>query len=576
MQTQSSGMVHAPIAASGHSRALALRALVTDFDALIRSVRSGGAVDAMATKIAPAWRELTDDEVLVMPTALRNGDVDLLRAQDVEGRWILPLFMAGARAMHSQPTLVAEDVIRLAEKLSTLQPDAASLEEFRDWLWTSGAEGFELELAPSFVEVMEVVSDEKQTAATTLMAVRGHGILSLDNAPPLTIANDDLDAAAVRPEFGVPLEILKRGHDNASFATDEAQRRDLAVAADRSTTWLDAEMSAVLAHPSLAAAVPPQRLARRISTLAARGLDAPLLRRLAHLSAQSDDVGRSVLKACEALGLDDVLSVAAVDTGPELSPALRAFIAVAPASLIEGALRGILRHATEHPETFDILVEIVEGVDAAPFLDHIEIDRLSIRQSQTLATAVLETDTGSSRLPALLARLPERSTAALLESVPPTLLGTLQPTVTSLLTSADDDVRESIALTLLRHADRRSLKMLRSAFENTPGGGWRRPTIIRLFESLRAARLERTFAVALARSRKTPADVRLAILDALAPDRDLLRAATRFRLAEVADPASVRSCLRTLRRAAMSQTRNAPGRSETAAPKAPQGRAGPQ
>lgn len=520
------------------SGAPALRRLLIDLDALIRDVggesaasEDGAAKQRTARRIAARWRDHADATVAILPTELEVDGEPVLEASDeAGGTWILPLFMSGARALRAHESLEPHEVIRLATALGDLRPDHLAIESFCAWLWSEGAEGFQIDLVPSVIEDME-----SACAWSTPRAVATVEATSDNDGHALT-----RDRAA--------LAALTRGHQRARFTLSLADREALAVAADQPSAWLDAETRALIAHPTLTGNASIARLARRITVLAAGGIDAALLRRLAFLSAQSNESGRAVLKACEAAGLADMLATCRIEMSPDLEPTMRAFIAVAPARLIASAMRGLVREATEQPASLDALIGIVEGVGAASFLDHIDLDSLSNEHGQTLATAVLETETGWSRLPILLSRLPEASTAALIQGVPATLLGPLRPTLESLLASADDAIRDRVADTLIRAADRTSLMILGAAIGRTPGRGWRPATLTRLLEAMSAADLDRTFAVDLARSRSAALALRMAVLGAAEDSATLRAAVSRFRFSELVDPRPLRRRLRALRR----------------------------
>ncbi|RMH18171.1 MAG: hypothetical protein D6696_13655 [Acidobacteria bacterium] len=539
----------------GDGRASGSEAIRTDtvlagsLDALVRAVRAQSpGLSAIARRVASLWREHAGVEVTIEPAALLVGGRVALAANDQEGRWILPTFMSGLRALRAEPRINDDDVLRLADELGRLEPTVESLTAFQDWLWADGAEGFVVDLQPSFVEVMEAVTamDQGPSSTTGILAVRGDGAYALDGEA-LAMPAADLDAAAARPELGLPLDFYARGVAERRFAIDDEECARLQAACDDAAAWIGAETLAVLRRPALAQGMPPARLARRIIALASEGVSPQLLSELSQVSQRDDPYATQLFTALEAQRLDEVLGHHLMLDNPETLIAARDFLTSTTPVLARGVLPALIRKAQEQPAALAVLGEVLSVPQAEELLEEIGLAELGADAHVTVARAMTRGGTGTGELSTMLTLIPPRSAAAILADMPRTLLAHMRPIIDMLLASSDQTARESMATTLLELADRPAFELLGSKLLESRGAGWRRGLVRRILRRLVASG-HGHLNLALARDPKAPAEVRIMALDSLSSHPALLPRAVRWRLAELVDPPEVRLRLRELRR----------------------------
>jgi len=108
--------------------------LGTSLDGLVRAFRSGNTVitPKIAERLFDLWNEVPKVMLVLDATTLSINEQVILKAEDNEGRWLLPAFMAGLRILRRQADCSLDDFLRLGEELAALTSNLSSITLFQD------------------------------------------------------------------------------------------------------------------------------------------------------------------------------------------------------------------------------------------------------------------------------------------------------------------------------------------------------------------------------------------------------------------------------------------------------------
>ncbi len=525
------------------------RAIASSFDGLVRSSRAQSAASSqIARRVLDTWMGSPGAGLEIDVRALRVDGEEGLVASENDGRWLLPAFMAGLRVIKPKGDVGAWDVLRLAEELGLLQPNANDLAVFRDWLWSDGAEGFDVELQISFMEVMESAESKVCWEDWSLAAVRSlSGATTGRNS--VRIGSKEIDIASLRKPFQMSLMTLQSEAKDGRHTLTGQQIQDLRVGCDLGSSWADVEMDAVLHYPELRNTIPPDRLARRIVSLLSSGCDIRLLQFLTSLAATDDPYSKAVLTNLESQPLGEILARNVVLDGPGTS-ALAQCLLRAPRHLSCGLMHGILERCASDAELLAPLVRIASqgGVDKMVMV--LDPERLNLPQAKVLSrlfsSAGVKGGSGIGLKLAGACRVGVK--CALLAGLPSRDLVENSEMVLKLLLEASPEEGGLLLGALAEARDPSSLVLLGQALMQSHGKGWSARSMRVVCEALVATPSGCDALVRLVRSTSTDTEARLACLRALERRPELLLRVSRWTLREALfDPPAVKERLREVR-----------------------------
>ena len=272
-------------------------------DGLVRTARlRDPSAFAHSRALLAHWSSLPDRAIELQPTKLLITQRESLQAGAEHGRFVLPAFMAGLRKVELRADATSDSVLRLAQELGALKPELAAIAAFRDWLWCDGADGFNVSVNLSFVELADhLVSDAEEHTA---LAVRSAAAVAEWNRIA-QLAATELDAAAVREEFRVPIDVFSNRVADPQWKLAAVDIETMRELCDDPAQWSEDEIATVLEYPQLRQALPPQRLAQRIRALieGSAQLDGRLLAFLATLGGSKDEYATRLLALLEGVEL---------------------------------------------------------------------------------------------------------------------------------------------------------------------------------------------------------------------------------------------------------------------------------
>ncbi|MBM4371168.1 MAG: hypothetical protein FJ098_05915 [Deltaproteobacteria bacterium] len=524
------------------------KTLAASLDAVVRSVRtSSQALPSLLDRTLGYWRDAGLLDLEILPTGMRFDGQDVFTATEEEGRWLLPAFMAGLRALRPWPSATPEQMRILCTELSDLGGGVEALERFRDWLWADGAEGFEVSLDLSFSESMDTAFDDLEARRRALASLRVDALEALDTRLH-SMSSQALDAACALPELQVDLSTFERGIAERSFVLDPATRDQLAELCQDSAFWSEAQLDVALAFPVLLSGLPVTRLAEIIQRELARAVDLRFLQLLTRLGGRSDAYSRALLQALEAEPLGHRIALGTPMTNQGIK-ALAGLVVSGPASLARGAARGFLERAVGERDAFAAMKQIAASVIFQKFCDMVDMEGLVDDARKTLGLLILRSRDPVRLLPKFFEGVPGQVALGVLAQAPPELLWEVRAAVARLLVELEDSGdRRQLVRIILGTGDSRWGGVLGRSLLAGHGRGWCPATLRATCERFDTRALADDFLVPLVHDPEAPDEAVLAALRSLERHPDALREATRFRLGELTHSKDVRQRIRALRR----------------------------
>lgn len=327
-----------------------MRDLARALDALVRSSRTHGhAIEPAAERLRACWAALSDATVQINPQGLAVGEVPASELGETELRWLLPAFMAGLRTVTPRPAITVDELRAFADELARLDSDATSIARFRDWLWANGSEGFVLDVQTSFIEVFEdnLVDAETQGSLVAMHDLQRYAAANRS----VLLSAQDLDEAAQRDEFDVPLSMATPQAGDPRFAMRPTAAAALRAMCDDEARWRFQETAMFLAHRSLYESLNPEAFARRVISVLTRdptGTGVELVELLTSVARRGEPFARALITALDGDGFAEALSAVLLRSTANLR-LLAEVVIVAGPETTERLVALLLERAEESP-----------------------------------------------------------------------------------------------------------------------------------------------------------------------------------------------------------------------------------
>lgn len=248
------------------------RSALGAFDALVRASRTSPMVLAeLGERFLGALREAAiDGPIVVEPLGLRMG-AQSIGGEDAPLRWTLPVFLAGVRSFAPRVECTVDDVVLLAERLGVAAPTSESALSLQDWIFSDGATGIDVDVAPSFVEAFEAGESGGLASTSAILAIRAQAVAD-DSGAVLTV--EELDRAAPMATLAVEVDLYERQISGRELEPSGRDMIAVARNADTTRAWLDTELRlAQHGVDGVRAHLPARRLARLLRSRLDVGAD---------------------------------------------------------------------------------------------------------------------------------------------------------------------------------------------------------------------------------------------------------------------------------------------------------------
>ena len=523
-----------------------VRVLGNVFDGLVRSARARmPTVSSIANRAAELWSELPDATFRLEATRLFVDDTVVLEAGPEEGRWLLPAYMAGLRAVRRTTFMVPGDLHRLAEELAGLESTVTAIGRFRDWLWADGAEGFEVAVDDSFSEDGDLLFMDAETGRHDLLAMRMAAAAAFSLVES-RIASSDLDAAVTRAEFHVPIDDYVRSAGVGRLCLSDENRRELAQRCEDSTAWGDAQVFLALAYPALQSALPPETLARRLAALAATGAGARILNLVRTLVARDTAESKALLEAMQSAGLGQILA-AGLEPDEASGEALAALLDT-HLELVTELLRGLLRRCPTQQPLARFVGRLIRIAGPAAFSNAVVPGTIGSDEAFVLVKILQHLNIPDKSLAELLILVPADALLRLTGSLSTPVLCRLTERLERILSEAVADDSGPALLRLVKRDHPLLTDLVGRMFAGSLKESWNRQTCSTVLAGLARHSTGRKHLVSLVRNRTADSTLRLMALDLLDDDPEAQAIAVRRSLKEAFEPPEVKARIRQKRR----------------------------
>lgn len=535
-QDTARGASKAPVAASPIALALG---------GLIHSMQQGAFdLEGMARQAIDAWLATPDATLTLDGTSLLVDGQEALGPKAKEGRWVLPAFMAGLREIRiDEVGPEVNDMLRFAEELANLKPQAEAVEGFRDWLWMDGAEGFVCVCEDSFTDALDAAFVDPTTAKQELMALRSEAAMSLSDTT-LAVHSRDLDAAAVREEFQLPLDALLASAREHGFDVDDARRAELKRGCEDPAFWVKAQVDFAAAHPALAPSLDPRKLSISVVQILKHDVDLDLVAVLGELAQRKDPFAVALSAAIEREPIGETIA-ASVRLNEIAKPEVERLLSGDRSRISQGFVHGFMERAGADRAALDAAIALVQKVGLKTVWKHLDFAKLSAPAQRGLVQVLPRCDPNPAIARDLLRNA--KTAGPLLAAMPAAALMPLIGEVKSFLEKADHGAAEPVVDALVKAGDPATIAMLGELALARDGAGWRKQTVEPLLKALVAAGHGEKLVLPFAKNRKVDPPARLVAYQALRAEPALFDKAIKRSMADGSEPAPIKAWLESVR-----------------------------
>ncbi len=506
-------------------------------DALVRNTRGESSPPELLERLCDAWREQPELMVGFGPTHL-DVDGNAAARHQAEGSWTYGAFMAGLRRVGLTEETGAADLQRLAHRVASLRLDAEQARRFRDWAWEEDGEGLRLVVTQTFSEVFDRASKSFGSDSTSLRALRVQGALPL--GVQVLVDPADVDRAAVRPEYEVPLQGYRRAAQHRGLEVDGTELRTLTAQVGDGGRWAAEELETVLEFENLRRGLPPLRASHRLLALWQGKGPQQAVRIAARVEQVDPEYGQRIRKGLSARRLAQAISDNPAAASQEFGEAFAGWLEQSESFAVE-VLRQLAQGTAEPGPQRPLFEQLLTGPKVASIVHALAHPGLDAH-----AAAWLASRTPEAALDGFIEGLPLVARAHALGQIPvQTLLEHrhwLEPVF------ADAAAREPVFERLLETSEAVAAALLPDAVwagRKLPWSSARLATLV--CHRVHGLLDGRALLGRLARSRRVDPGVRVAALQALYPSPDSLRRACRWSIVELLDPQPVRDAFKRAR-----------------------------
>ncbi len=522
------------------------RLLASTLDAIVRAARMQlPNYELVLGRALQLLRGHAGTRMNIEPASVHVDGQPVLETDERRGLWLASAYLAGLESLASEPDLSLRSLAQLANELAELRPAAASIAHFRDWLWSGGAEGFQITMRQGLGEKYALL----QCAGSPLAA-----------EPELSASTRWLESQSMqtRGRHSSSLQRLDEFAEQAQaggFGVSRAELETLREAADAADAWHAAEAWTALQTPGWLEAAPAPSVSRGMACLLA-GPDAvswlPICRKIFEAAQEkhaelaqlleSQDIGTSI-----ARGL--------VGASPQVARELAQFLRVAPAAVQRNLLLGLL----EKPSA--LLIALLKQVGRDLLIEPLQLDALPPRAALNLVRLLWQEGeegrptetTPKARAAALcpiVARLSDAGAVAVLVGASADLVVHCGAVAQRILRTGSDRIRSRLVDLLARPGMNGALRwgawQLFESLDACGAEGWSSRARFAAVQACQQHGLGKNI-VALVLDRGRPPALRAAGLDVLSAQPALLKLATKPQASDLLEPRSVRQSLERAR-----------------------------
>ncbi len=425
----------------------------------------------IGTRLHETWTPQAEVWLQIEATSLHVDGDKVLDIDPESGGWVLPAFMAGLRGLRPKTGWSYDDVIRLCEELATLTAQSESIEDFRDWLWSDGANGFEVDLRRSFTELMETAAADHRLLENTLERSTERAWVLGTPAARLAVAEVDLAIAqetfeASRKNYAQTMKVLRRA------LLDEDQLQMLSNELENEAGWTLLETEVAISVPAMRTATSADRVAQRLASRISRGVHASLLEKIMEYMSTGDEYATEVVGWLAKQGLGTHIATG-LDFSTEANRrVLDKFAALAADETIAELVAGLLMRAEANAELAAHIQTCIRNIGVKQVVSIVNAETLNAYAGQTLTTMMLDAEVRSEALGQFIVNLTGEAARDTLASLPDARFWRLRSFIRQMLLGGDHATVTMLVELLGEKADRRGHALLLEILEENKGEGW--------------------------------------------------------------------------------------------------------
>lgn len=528
----------------------AVARLIRRLDRLFRTPDAEDADDLAATWVREGGAALTFKGGSVWVGSQAAGV-----AADSLGAWPWTLAQAGVRGVQPTATLTGDGLRGLVTQLAEAEVSAARAAALRAWAWSGAAPGLRLDLGPAPWQLPARMGLGLQTRAA-LDQSRAAGVAHLAGRAQRGPGSSTPAQAADPAQRNAALSAARRQvEDAAAWVTatlaalepraSAPQGDEVGAAADAEGEAAPAAADDALATSPAAEQVDADALARVVREQLGRGATLALEPVWESLADPERPVANGLRErvtaqeAGRAAGRALPLTQEGVSAVADLLDAGTPFAA--------GVVSGLLERAVD-ARTVDTLTAVLKHLGLERCWALADLSGISSLSARGLARVLKQLDAGATQWSDLIGAAPPTVAAWVLKGAPPHIVSRVGPRLRQQLLSRPPEELTPLVRALIAMNEAVPIRALGEALLETKGRGWSGRLVPEVCRALLAHGMGADVLVPLFLDRGADEQLRLLILRSLDGDRDLLEAATRFRLGEVVEPKRIQARLKAARK----------------------------
>jgi hypothetical protein len=500
----------------------------------------------VGTRLHETWTTQAEVWLQIEATSLHVEGEKVLDVDPESGGWVLPAFMAGLRGLRPKTGWSYDDVIRLCEELSTLTAQSESIEDFRDWLWSDGANGFEIDLRRSFTELMETAAADHRLLENTLERSTERAWTLGTPAARLAIAEVELAAAqetfeASRKNYAETMKVLR------GALLDENQLQAIGKELENEAGWTLVETEVAIAVPAMRSATSPDRVAQRLASRISRGVHASLLEKVMQYMSTEDEYASEVVAWLARQGLGTHIA-AGMDFSTEANRrALDEFATLAAEETTAELIAGLLERAKANAELAPHVQVCIRNIGLKQVVSIVNTETLDAYAGKTLSAMMLDAEVRSAALGQFIVNLTGEAARETLASLPDARFWRLRSFIRQMLLGGDHATVTMLVELLGEKADRRGHTLLIDILEENKGEGWSPRLMRSICEVLARHELGKEHILKWARKGRVSTALRIAAVRGASRVPALRKQILKRRFSSLVDPDELRYVLAELR-----------------------------
>ena len=348
----------------------------------VRALRQGDPLaEGFARRLQKAWLQLDERRIDWLPTELKAGSRVVLTASGETGRFVVPAYQAGLRALSLRDEATVEQLGSFCRGLAMLEAGSLHPSAFGRLLWRGELLAFDAVVVESEAELGEALVREIEPAA--LWAERSARVVDVWSR--FAQRAEGVPDAELEARFGMPLVALRARVERGELELADEDVRGLMHECDDAAGGAAAEGSRVLNHPS----------ARPTGTAEPRG---------APLGLACAMIGGAFARRLLAAG----------DVPVEAWPVLDGLAREVRAALLSGLCR-----SGESTQTgAALLLGLCRRYGAAELFEALDAPQLGPVMAAAVARAALETSVAPATLLHVIERMDAESALSALAAAP--------------------------------------------------------------------------------------------------------------------------------------------------------------